>query len=150
METPTESASRIAGQAEAPPARQEVYWQQALFWHGLGFVTLVIVLWADRLFQIGQHLGVTEENTESYLEVSAKSGVVVLLWMLSAYKVYLVVRRLSYLESFLHVCAWCRRIEVEKKWLTVEQHFAQRTGGKASHGICPECASKMSKEEGPA
>ena len=147
METPTESEMPKPSKA-APPAKQEVYWQKALFWHGLGFVTIVMVLWADKLFQIGQHLGVSDENTESYLEVSAKSGVVVLLWMFSAYKVYLIVSRLSYLESFLHVCAWCRKIEVKHKWLTIEQHFAQQTGGKASHGICPECAAKVADEEG--
>jgi hypothetical protein len=150
MQTPMESEPHLSSKATPPPAKQEVYWQQALFWHGLGFVTIVMVLWADKLFQIGQHLGVSEENTESYLEVSAKSGVVVLLWMFSAYKIYLIVSRLSYLESFLHVCAWCRKIEVKNKWLTVEQHFAQQTGGKASHGICPECASKVVEEESPA
>lgn len=150
MQTPMESETHLSSKATPPPAKQEVYWQQALFWHGLGFVTIVMVLWADKLFQIGQHLGVSDENTESYLEVSAKSGVVVLLWMFSAYKIYLIVSRLSYLESFLHVCAWCRKIEVKNKWLTVEQHFAQQTGGKASHGICPECASKVAEEERPA
>lgn len=150
MQTPTESKTHQSTKAIPPPAKQEVYWQQALLWHGLGFVTIVMVLWADKLFQIGQHLGVSEENTESYLEVSAKSGVVVLLWMFSAYKVYLIVSRLSYLESFLHVCAWCRKIEMKNKWLTVEQHFAQQTGGKASHGICPDCASKVVEEESPA
>lgn len=150
MQTPTGSDTHLSSKVTPPPAKQEVYWQQALLWHGLGFVTIVMVLWADKLFQLGQHLGVSEENTESYLEVSAKSGVVVLLWMFSAYKVYLIVSRLSYLESFLHVCAWCRKIEVKNKWLTVEQHFAQQTGGKASHGICPDCASKMAKEEIPA
>ena len=45
------------------------------------------------------------------------------LWMISAYKIYRVVSRLSYLESFLHVCAWCRKIEYQNQWLSIEAHF---------------------------
>ncbi len=146
MDTPTETEQHHSSTHVPPPSKQEVYWQRALFWHGMGFITIVVVLWADKLFQLGQHLGVSEENTETYLEVSAKSGVVILLWMFSAYKIYLIVSRLSYLESFLHVCAWCRKIEVKQKWLTIEQHFAQQTGVKASHGICPECANNLESE----
>jgi hypothetical protein len=67
----------------------------------------------------------------------------VLLWMFSAYKIYLVVSRLSYLESFLHVCAWCRKIEYNSRWLSLEAHFTQKTGGQVSHGICPECSAKV-------
>ena len=146
MDTSTEPSHGDADKKSPPPPKQEVHWHKALFWHALGFFTIVMVLWADKLFGVWEHLGVSEENTESYLEVSAKSGVVVLLWMFSAYKIYLIVSRLSYLESFLHVCAWCRKIEVEQKWFTIEQHFAQHTGVKASHGICPECAQKLEQE----
>ena len=64
-------------------------------------------------------------------------------WMFSAYKVYRVVSRLSYLESFLHVCAWCRKIEYKDRWLSLEAHFTEKTGRKPSHGICPECSAKL-------
>lgn len=71
--------------APAPP-KQVIHWHKALFWHALGFITILMVLWADKLFGLWHHLGVADENTESYLEVSAKSGVVILLWIFSAYK----------------------------------------------------------------
>jgi hypothetical protein len=69
--------------------------------------------------------------------------ILLLLWMFSAYKIYLVVSRLSYLETFLHVCAWCRRIEYNDRWLSLEAHFTQKTGGRVSHGICPECSAQV-------
>ena len=146
MDAATETTASDADKKSPPPPRQEILWHKALFWHALGFLTIVMVLWADKLFSLFQHLGVGDENQETFLEVSAKSGVVILLWMFSAYKIYLIVSRLSYLESFLHVCAWCRKIEAEHKWLTIEQHFTQQTGVKASHGICPECAKKLEVE----
>ncbi|MEQ2008815.1 MAG: hypothetical protein ABMA26_18700 [Limisphaerales bacterium] len=146
MDASSESHLGDAEKKAPPPPKQEVHWHKALFWHALGFFTIVMVLWADELFNLGHQLGISEERDANYLEVSAKSGVVILLWMFSAYKIYLIVSRLSYLESFLHVCAWCRKIEVEQKWFTIEQHFAQQTGVKASHGMCPECAKKLEEE----
>ncbi len=140
---PTPSPKRL--KALTPP-RQEVHWHKALFWHGLGFATIVILLWADKLFDFWHHIGVSEESDATFLDVSTKSGVIILLWMFSAYKIYMIVSRLTYLESFLHVCAWCRKLEVKQKWLTIEQHFAQQTGVKTSHGMCPECAMKMQKD----
>jgi hypothetical protein len=79
------------------------------------------------------------------------TAVIVLLWMFSAYKIYLVVSRLSYLESFLHVCAWCRKIEYNDRWLSLEAHFMHKTGGRVSHGICPECSERLQRhlEESP-
>ena len=146
MDPTAQPHAGTADKKAPPPPKQEVHWHKALFWNALGFITIVMVLWADKLFGVWEHLGVSEENQETYLEVAAKSGVVILLWIFSAYKIYLIVSRLSYLESFLHVCAWCRKIEADNKWLTVEQHFAQQTGVKASHGICPECAKKLEEE----
>jgi hypothetical protein len=72
--------------------------------------------------------------------------VIIFLWIFSAYKIYLVVSRLSYLESFLHVCAWCRKIEYNSQWLSLEAHFAQKTGGQVSHGICPECSHTVTRQ----
>ena len=82
-------------------------------------------------------------GVNSLIVAAITTVVIVLLWIFSAYKIYRVVSRLSYLESFLHVCAWCRKIEYQDHWLSLEEHFMHQTGGKASHGICPECSAKM-------
>ena len=95
MDASPDSIDPTVEKKAPPPPKQVIHWQQALFWHALGFVTIVMVLWADKLFGLWQHLGVADENTETYLEVSAKSGVVILLWIFSAYKIYLIVSRLS-------------------------------------------------------
>jgi hypothetical protein len=82
----------------------------------------------------------------SNLQTALLLGVCCFIILFSAYKIYLAVSRLSYLESFLHVCAWCRKIEYNQQWLPLEAHFAQKTGGKVSHGICPECSEKVKRQ----
>jgi hypothetical protein len=129
--------------SKAPPAKQLVYWQKALLWQSLGFLIVVVLTWSDAIFDLAHAILGLPHRAEDLNRTAITTVVLVLLWMFSAYKIYLVVSRLSYLESFLHVCAWCRKIEYNDRWLSLEAHFAQKTGGKVSHGICPECSKKV-------
>jgi len=130
---------------KAPPPRQLLYWQKALLWQSLGFLIVVVLTWSDALFDLAHViLGLPHRDFDVY-RTALTTVVLMLLWLFSAYKIYLVVSRLSYLENFLHVCAWCHKIEYNKEWLSLEAHFTQKTGGRVSHGICPECSAKLAR-----
>ena len=103
----------------------------------------MVLTWSDGIFDLAHAILGLPHRAGDINRTAIATVVLVLLWMFSAYKIYLVVSRLSYLESFLHVCAWCRKIEYNDRWLSLEAHFAQKTGGKVSHGICPECSKKV-------
>ena len=144
--------STQASPFQTPPPRQLVYWQKALLWQSLGFLIVVVLTWSDAIFDLAHLILGLPHRDLDFNRTAITTAVILLLWMFSAYKIYLVVSRLSYLESFLHVCAWCRKIEHNDRWLSLEAHFAQKTGGQVSHGICPECSDKLTHpvEEVPA
>src|SRR5262245_3751953 len=129
-----------------PPPRQMLQWQKAVLWHALGFLMLLVLTWCDAIFDLMHYLGGYPPREANIGEVALKTGVILILWIASAYKLYRIVSRLSYLEKFLHVCAWCRRIQHQELWLSLEEHFQKRTGGAVSHGVCPECAEKFTRE----
>ena len=129
--------------SKAAPPKQSLYWQRALLWQSLGFLIIVVLTWSDALFDLTHAVLGLPHRSMDLGRTAITTVVIVLLWIFSAYKIYRVVSRLSYLESFLHVCAWCRKIEYQDHWLSLEEHFMHQTGGKASHGICPECSAKM-------
>ena len=128
------------------PPKQLLHWQQALLWHGLGFTILLVLTWCDAMFDLMHYALGQPAHAANIGEVALKTGVILLLWMGSAYKLYRIISRLSYLENFLHVCSWCRRIQHHDRWLSLEQHFQQRTGAPVSHGICPECAEQFRQD----
>jgi hypothetical protein len=129
--------------ATAPPPKQSLYWQKALLWQSLGFLIIIVLTWSDAMFDLAHAvLGLHAQNPDLN-RTAMVTVIILLLWIVSAYKTYRVVSRLSYLESFLHVCAWCRKIEHKDQWLSLEEHFVQKTGRKPSHGICPECSKRM-------
>jgi hypothetical protein len=129
--------------APIAPPKQTVHWQKALMWLSIGFLTIIILTWLDAIFDFAHYISGSPLQTENARETAIKTVIILMLWILSAYKVYQIVSRLSYLENFVHLCAWCRRIEKDNEWLSLEEHLSRSGGQTVSHGICPECAKKV-------
>ncbi|MBI2928693.1 MAG: hypothetical protein HYY24_23775 [Verrucomicrobia bacterium] len=114
-----------------------------MLWHGLAFLTIITLTWCDGVFDLA-HFVLNEPRTRADLaDTALKTSVLFLIWAGSAYKLFRIVSRLSYLEEFLRVCAWCRRIEFDSQWLSLEDHYTRQTGKKTTHGICPECQARL-------
>jgi hypothetical protein len=61
--------------------------------------------------------------------------------------------KVKVLEGLLPMCAWCRKIRDDAgkppgggQWLKVEQFISMKTDAAFTHGICPECFEKLTKE----
>jgi hypothetical protein len=51
------------------------------------------------------------------------------------------------LQGILSMCAWCRRIRTDEgAWLSVESYVSSRRGVRMSHGLCPECSTRVLAE----
>lgn len=48
------------------------------------------------------------------------------------------------LESFLPICGYCKKIrDDEKYWQDVESYFSKNQGTTFSHGVCPDCYTRV-------
>ncbi len=53
------------------------------------------------------------------------------------------------LSGLLPMCAWCKKIRDDQGyWKQVEAYVCEHSDAKFTHGICPECASKLAEEIG--
>lgn len=51
------------------------------------------------------------------------------------------------LKGLIPICAWCKKIRDDKGyWQQLEAYLRDHSDAEVSHGICPECAEKMSSE----
>ena len=126
-----------------------MHWQRAVLWLSLGFITIIVLTWCDALFDFAHFIVGSPQQPANAGEIATKTVVILFLWIFSAYKVYRIVSRLSYLENFVHLCAWCKRIEKDNQWLSLEDHFLKSSGQTVSHGMCPECAAKLKDQKLP-
>lgn len=125
------------------PRRVILQWQRALLWHGLAFLIIIALTWCEEVFELFHQLFGQSPGQPDYADAAITTLIIGLVWIASGLGIYHLVVRLNYLERFLHVCSWCRRIDHDGKWIDLESYLARKAVGLLSHGICPECSRKM-------
>jgi DNA-binding response OmpR family regulator len=58
------------------------------------------------------------------------------------------LKRVSNLESLLPLCMYCRRINSSETWQSLEDYLWEQVDVKVSHGCCPDCLSKLTRQLG--
>jgi len=115
---------------------------KVLLYQSIGFLAIIGLCMLDELIGLsslilGNQLFITDFR-QSVLKVLLIFGV----WLLVAGSTRRVLAQLKYLEEFMKVCAWCRRIEYQGRWMPLEEFFQQGFDTPTSHGICKECLDK--------
>src|ERR1043166_3490021 len=125
------------------PARRQA--SQILAVEIIGFLPSSGLSWADELYGLPSLIfggGHRVNWPESLLETAIIALVAVPVLLLTRR----LVLRLHYLEEFLRVCSWCRKLNAGNEWIPVEDFFEQRFDTQTSHGRCPAClADKRGK-----
>ena len=116
--------------------------QQILWYQAFGFLLIIILSWMDELLSLPARLfgGIQHSN---WREAAMETIVALAVWLIVYALTKRLLARLYYLEGFLRVCAWCRKIGQSDKWLPVERYFSKGFDIKTSHGLCPDCEQKM-------
>ena len=60
------------------------------------------------------------------------------------------LRKIKTLESYLPICASCKKIrisnsgpDIKDSWQPIESYITEKTTTRFSHGICPDCAAEI-------
>jgi hypothetical protein len=111
----------------------------------VGFALVLTMLWADELLDLPHILFHATATPRRVSEAVFESVIVAVLGVISTSLTIRLTRRIVALESFVVLCGWCRRIRDEGRWLTLEAFIAKHQAN-TSHGLCPECATKLEAE----
>lgn len=111
-------------------------------YQSVGFLAIIGLAWLDEVLGLstlifGNHPYIPEFRV-SILVTLFTFGV----WLLVTRATRRALERLRYLEGFMIVCAWCRRIEYHGQWMPLEEFLQQGFDTPTSHGICPECLDR--------
>lgn len=113
--------------------------------HILSFVALAILVWVDEALDLPHHLLGAARSDQRIEEALLECTAIVLVGTFVVAWVATTVRRVAYLENFIVLCAWCRRIRLDDEWLPLE-HYLARHEATMSHGMCPACSAKMTND----
>ena len=123
---------------------------RSILWYEIAaFTLLVAVSWADEIFGLpGLLFG--GSHHPNYREASLETIVILMVAIPIVIRTRRVVARLFYLEGFLRVCAWCKKVEHGGDWVPIAEFFQQRFDARTSHGMCPDCFASQSRVGGVA
>jgi hypothetical protein len=116
---------------------------QLILWcEDIGFLAIIFLSWANEFLDLPRHIfgGVTQVN---WRESAMETILALIVWLSVHVVTRRVLARLYYLEEFLRLCAWCRKVAHDDEWLSLEEYFNRGFNIKTSHGMCPDCAKEL-------
>jgi len=118
-------------------SRSSIIWYECI-----GFSSLIALSWLDEFGGLQQLILGGPQHVADWRDCLMDSLMILVVWA----AVYLFTKRLLshllYLEGFLRVCSWCRRINYQGKWIDFEDYFAQGFHVATTHGMCSDCFDK--------
>jgi hypothetical protein len=130
--------SKFAQQAQGKPNR--ILWVEAA-----AFLLIITLSWLTEVIRI-PHLLYGEDFTPNYRRAILRTVVILLIWLWVNVATRKLLRRLHYLEEFLRVCGWCRKVSHGNEWIEMESYLKSKFSTKTSHGMCPDCLRKKKAE----
>ncbi len=104
----------------------------------IGFSALLALMWIAELLHLPQRF-FGDSPDAMWQRLGVRSFSLVAIWLTVHVTTVHLLRRLHELETFLRVCSWCRKVEHDGAWATMEDYFSSRFQTDTTHGICPDC-----------
>jgi len=125
--------------------RARTHASRILWCEGIGFLAIIALSWIDEMSALPRLIGAHQYISnwrESVLETLIVLAVAIPVMILTAR----LVSRLFYLEGFLSVCAWCRKLDHDGDWIPLEEFFERKFETETSHGMCLPCLEEVKIE----
>ena len=109
------------------------------------FSLIIVLSWLTEVVRF-PHLIFNESFTPNYHRAILRTIVLIVIWLWVHLATRKLLKRLHYLEEFLRVCSWCRKVSYGNEWLDMETYLRSKFATKTSHGMCPDCLQKKKNE----
>jgi hypothetical protein len=120
--------------------------ENSILWiESFGFSLLIALSWLTEIARI-PHFIFGEAFTPNWDRAVLRTVVIMLIWAWVYVATKRLLKRLHYLEDFLRICGWCRRVCDDGQWLELEKYFSSKFATTTTHGMCPDCLAKKIKE----
>lgn len=113
-----------------------------IFYEIIGFGIVILFLFADEVFDLPHHIFGVPATPINWVESFFEASLTLVLGVFTVLLTWRLLNRIKYLEGFLPVCLFCKKIRVDDEWTPIETFISEHSAAEFSHGLCPECARK--------
>ncbi len=118
---------------------KRVFTYRVLLYQALGFLLVTGLVWVDELADLPHNLLGAAARPPNYREGILESCAVFILALGTLLWTRRALMEIRYLEGFLPMCSFCKRIRVEDRWVPIDQYVTDHSAAVVSHGLCPDC-----------
>ena len=108
-------------------------------YQNFGFLGIMVLCFLDDLLQLPSLIFSDHPFAFVFRRSTLDMLLVLAVWFLVSRSTHRIMARVVYLEKFMRVCAWCRRIHYQGQWMPLEQFLQQSFDTPTTHGICKDC-----------
>ncbi len=105
----------------------------------LGFLAIMGICYLDDLLKLQSLIFSGHPFAFVYRRSTLEILLVLGVWFLVSNSTRRILERIRYLQKFMRVCSWCRRIDYKGEWIPLEQFMQKGFDTPTTHGICPNC-----------
>jgi len=119
---------------------------RVIWYECFGFGLILFLSWLNKLVDLPHLLVGGEAHASKWRDSAIETLLILLIWAFVISITKRLVERLTYLEGLLRICAWCRRVGHDGKWMRLEDYFAEGLQIGTTHGVCPDCLNKFEED----
>ena len=110
-----------------------------LLYQSVGFIALMALSWFDEVIGLRSLVFGSNPYISDFRESTLEMLFVLGVWFVVIGATRRLLTRVSDLEKYLRVCAWCHRVGMKSEWLPWEEFMTRKFETRMSHGICQDC-----------
>jgi hypothetical protein len=116
-----------------------------IIYQNLGFLFIIALCYLDDLLKLPSLIFSDHPFVILHRRTTLEMLLVLAVWLVVTTSTRRILDRIRYLEEFMRVCAWCRRINYHGEWMRLEEFMRQGFDTPTTHGICTECFTTQRK-----
>jgi hypothetical protein len=131
--------AQSSGNIQLEHMKKNLRLTRILVYQHLGFLTIITICWLNELLKLPSLIFSNHPFAFVYRKSTLDMLLVLAVWLLVSGVTRRLLERVRYLERFLRMCSWCRRIDYSGDWMPLEEFMQRGFDTPTTHGICPEC-----------
>lgn len=112
---------------------------RVILYQNLGFLGILVLSYLDELLDLPKLIFSDHPFAFVYRAATLEVLLVLAVWFLVSMSTRRILTHVRYLEGFMRVCSWCRRIHYRGDWMPLEEFLRQGFDTPTTHGICTDC-----------
>jgi len=105
------------------------------------FAGIILVTWVNEIYDLPYLMGLSDPSPVNYYEAAIETFWALFVLFLVLVSTRALLKQIRYLEGFLPVCSFCKKIRNDEgQWIELEQFMHEQTRVQMTHSLCPPCA----------